>query len=293
MDALFAAVLALPVALPAPAVDADPAAGAPRPAAVSLTLAPAANGDWTLSAIPETDAFDWSVGRGGTGGGNLTFTFNLAAMGRYTLPYGPIENSDAYFVDIGVVVIPDHLRYNDLFPYSMGFGVEIDLTLDPSGSAFDSPRYAKDAVMGGYVALQADILRGDRLEDDDGNVIEPDDMEIYSALIGFKVAQSMGEGILGEMRIGIGASYSPSVNATFGSLLVPDAGSGELFEETWHFLFESRIHAGYRLGPLAIIGGVGGRIMTAPKEGDGVTVGSLSPGLMFLIDFDLGVELGF
>jgi hypothetical protein len=293
MSALTAVLLALPVAFPGPAGD-DPAAGAPRPSGVSLTLAPGAQGEWAFTAGPSSENFDWNVNRGGAGSGSgLSFTFNLAAFGRYSIPTGAIENRDAYFVDIGVIVIPDHLRYNDLFGSSLGFNLEVDLTLDPSGR-FDSPRYARDLVIGGYASVGADFLQGDkRMRDDVGNFIVSDDMDIYTATVGFKAAQSMGEGILGEMRVGIGAAYSPAVKGTFGSLALPDGQTGELFAESWQFVFESKIHAGYRVGPLAIVAGVGGRILTGPREGDGIRQGSLDPKILFLIDFELGAEIGF
>jgi hypothetical protein len=295
MRVLLAAVCALPLALPIPPVDGDPADPV-RPASLSLTLAPAAGGDWTLSAVPDAgEGFDRGAGRVGALGSPLAFTFNLAAMARYSLLAGSVENRDAYYADIGhvlVIAIPDHIRYGDLFSNSVGYGLEIDLALS-SPATYESPFYPQDPVMGLYLSFEADSLHGQRYEDDLGNYVTPGDMTMYSALIGFKVEEAFGGGFLGGMRLGLGAAHSTGVDAVFGSVTVPGGAKGELFASTWHCTFESRLHAGYRMGPLAITFGTGVRIDTPPEEGDGVGSGSLSPKLLFLIDFDAGVELGF
>jgi hypothetical protein len=63
-----------------------------------------------------------------------------------------------------------------------------------------------------------------------------------------------------------------------------------VFKDTWTFASEFKGHAGYRLGPVGVVLGLGFRIQAPPTEGNNF---SMSSGAFWTFDIDLGAELGF
>ena len=64
----------------------------------------------------------------------------------------------------------------------------------------------------------------------------------------------------------------------------------EFSRETWTFAAELCMHFGRRAGPVALIFGLGGRLIAPPKEGN--TIG-MDPLAMWTLDFEAGIMVGF
>jgi hypothetical protein len=53
---------------------------------------------------------------------------------------------------------------------------------------------------------------------------------------------------------------------------------------------ELRMHFGWKLGPVGLLFGMGGRLLTPPDPG---RQSNLDPGILFTLDFEVGAEIGF
>jgi hypothetical protein len=97
------------------------------------------------------------------------------------------------------------------------------------------------------------------------------------------------DNFFGDVRVGVGLAHFPSLDAWFRTAATTGI-KGELIADTWTFALELRVHAGWRLGPGAIVLGMGGRLIAPPKSGANVDLGFE---ILWTFDFDLGLEIGF
>lgn len=219
--------------------------------------------------------------------GNLTFGLCAGAQGRLILPFGYVEDG---FVDVvgNVVLIEDHLDYNDLLDPGVGVTLEFDILFRPPPPRPGGPPWEDTPALGIYVAFERDWFGGDEAEDGSGLRIEPDDWEITSVFGGFKAQGTVNGPLYGDLRLGFGWVQYPALEAdlSFGG----NSGRGEILEESDGFAMEARMHFGWRLGPLAFTFGFGGRFMVGPDAGAQTTY---DPGPLWTIEFELGAELNF
>ncbi len=213
------------------------------------------------------------------------FGLNAAVHLRYSLPFGSADREIAAISGPGgtIVVIDQDLSWADLFDSGWGAEVEFDVFLGSMQEQGHKFRY------GGFVALGVEHYEGDSVTDDFGRTLRPGDLDVTTYLIGGKVVQPMGKTTFLDGRFSVGAVHYSSVPATFS---VPGVATfeGEFLEETWTLAFDLRGHGGVRLGPLALVAGLGLHIMLPPSEGDSV---DLSGGAFFAFDLEIGAELGF
>jgi hypothetical protein len=207
----------------------------------------------------------------------------LGAQARLSLPFGEADEG-AVFVSGNTLFIEETLDYSDLFDVGYGFTLEADLMVRPLAPLGVSPRY-RPADIGGYVALGWDWYPGSSTRDEAGTRIRPDTLRLPSIFVGIKGAGLVEENFFGDLRLGFGAVHYPSLEARF-----EPGGRGELFAESWEFAMEIRMHFGWRLGPLGLVFGMGGRLMAPPDAGLG---SNLDPGIFWTLDFELGAEIGF
>lgn len=217
------------------------------------------------------------------------WTFGLAAsaQARVTLPFGAADQGDA-FVSGNVIVIDNRVAYGDLLGIGLGATLEADLLFHPPERP-GQPPWQRQPSMGLYVAFEWDWYNGDSAHVEPATRIEPDRWQVASILGGFKAEGVIEGSFYGDLRAGVGAVHYPALDADF----IPTgatAGRGQLFADTWGFAMELRMHFGWRAGPAAFFFGFGTRLQTPPDRGRDVT---MDPGLMILLDFEVGVELGF
>ena len=139
------------------------------------------------------------------------------------------------------------------------------------------------------VLLGADELGGDTVHGVAGNSISVENLTMGTLLVGGKVIHTLGGGFYADGHVGLGVVHYSSVEGTFdgpGFVKFKDT----VFEDTWTFASEFKGHAGYRLGPVGIVLGLGFRILAPPSEGGKFDMNS---GAFWTFDIDLGVELGF
>jgi hypothetical protein len=250
-----------------------------------------------LQALPDLDPAP-SVDRArhavsvpllGAQSGPWTFGVSAGAQGRLVLPFGYLEDG---FVDVvgNLVVVEDHLDYNDLFDPGVGLTLEFSVLFRPPPPRPGGPPWEDTPAMGIYVAFEQDWFGGDEATDDSGLRIEPDDWELTSIFAGFKAQGTVSGPLYGDLRLGLGWAKYPALD---GDLTTPGGGitaRGEIFEESDGFAFECRMHFGWRLGPLGFTFGFGGRFMDGPDAGASV---SLETGPLWTLEFELGAELNF
>ena len=221
------------------------------------------------------------------------FWISVGAFGRYSWPFGTVEDRDAVIAG-NTILIPDHLRYGDLFDDGVGFSLEASLMIfrpprEQRGANGQAP--PKGPYAGLYVALQSDSYEGNRINGG-GGFIDAGDMDLYAILAGLKVTTNVDSGLFGEARLGIGVVEYDPVSARV-SLSGGGEDTQELFEESRAFAAEFRCRFSARLGPVRLAGGLGFRYMGGPQEGSGSLGALVDPGAFWSIDLDLGVELGF
>lgn len=207
----------------------------------------------------------------------------VGAQARLSLPLGEADEGDV-FVAGNTIFIEETLDYSDLFDPGFGFSLEADLMVRPLAPLGVSPRY-RPADVGAYVAFGWDWYGGSSTRDESGTRIRPDDLRLPSIFVGVKGTGTVEENFYGDLRLGFGAVHYPSLEARF-----EPGGLGELFAESWEFAMEIRMHFGWKLGPLGVVFGMGGRLMAPPDAGRD---SRLDPGIFWTLDFELGAELGF
>jgi hypothetical protein len=207
-----------------------------------------------------------------------------SAQARVSIPFGTADPG-VVRVNGNVITIDHRVDYLDLFNPGLGVTLEADVLSRPP----DRPAYARETALGGYVAAEWDWFGGTSADADPGIRIRPDSLELASFLVGFKAEGGIEGPLYGDFRAGLGAVHYPSLQADFAPAGFPGS-RGELFAESWAFAMEVRLHFGWREGPLGVFFGFGTRILAPPARGAN---SPLDPGLLFLLDFEVGLELGF
>jgi hypothetical protein len=207
----------------------------------------------------------------------------LGAQARVSLPFGEADQG-TIIISGNTVFIENTIDYSELFNVGTGFTLEADLMFRPLAPPEVAPRY-RPTDLGGFVAFEWDSYGGSSTRDQTGTTIRPDALRIPSVFVGVKGAGWVYEHFFGDLRFGLGAVHYPSLKADFAP-----GGRGELFAESWEFAMEIRMHFGWKLGPLGLVFGMGGRLLTPPSPG---SQSSLDPGILFTLDFDVGAEIGF
>lgn len=239
-----------------------------------------------LQVLPDAEAVhfpplqarsgDWAIG------------VCAGVQGRAVLPFGFVE--DGFVTVVGnVVVIDDHLSYHDLFDPGLGVTLEFDILFRPPPPRPGGPPWEDTPAMGVYLAFERDRFGGDSAKDEAGVTIRPDDWDLTSVFAGFKAQGTVEGPLYGDVRVGLGWVSYPSLDADF-SVQGGPSGRGELFAESDGLAFESRMHFGWRFGPLAFNFGFGGRFMIGPDAGPAM---SLDPGPLWTLELELGAELNF
>jgi hypothetical protein len=207
-----------------------------------------------------------------------------SAQARVAIPFGTADPG-VVRISGNVITIDHRVDYLDLFNPGFGATLEADFLSRPP----DRPAYAREPALGGYVAVEWDRFEGSSAEADPGVKIRPDTLELASFLVGFKAEGAIEGPLYGDFRAGLGGVHYPSLHADFAPTGFP-AARGELFAESWAFALEVRLHFGWREGPLGLFFGFGTRLLAPPARGAN---SPLDPGVLFLLDFEVGVELGF
>lgn len=217
------------------------------------------------------------------------FRVNVGAFGRVGFPVGAVESVD--ITNAGnVIFLGDKLRYSDLFDPAVGGSLEVDVAFRPERPRPGQPLHAQSPAFGAYAALHLDRFDGREEDDEAGTTIEPDTMRVVSGLVGAKVAGTVYDRHFGELKVGAGLAFYDAVDARFRG---PSgiAAEGELFDDSRAFLMELRLRYGYRLGPIALLFGLGVRVNLGPDAGSGASSG-IEPGPLWLLDLELGLQLG-
>lgn len=261
--------------------------GAALPASAQDLLQPPPPPAWSVAS--NTDAMGNSA-RIELVAPDDAYRFSVGAFGRFSWPFGKLDDQEAVIVG-NTVLIPDHLRYSDLFETGWGVSLEASFNFYTEGKGgHRGPMDSGGLRAGLYVSVQRDSYEGDRVSDG-AFFIDPDDMTLTSGYIGVKVITGMGGSSYGEAHLGIGVARFDSVDAQVAT--ISGDQTQELFEESQEFALESRYRFSARLGPLALTGGVGIRYISGPDEGDSDVGHLLDAHAFWTFDLDFGVELGF
>lgn len=216
--------------------------------------------------------------------GHLHLGIAASAQARVSIPFGAADSGDI-LVSGNTIFITNRVQYLDLFHAGYGFTLEGDILFRPP----ERSGYEREPTLGLYVAFEYDWFGGNTADAEPATRIHPDTMKLASTLVGFKAEGPIQGDMYGAVRGGVGAVHYPSLMADFDPAGgVP--GRGELFRDTWTFAMELRIHFGWKAGPLQLFFGFGGRLYMPPDSGANST---LDPSLLFLLDFEIGAELGF
>lgn len=207
----------------------------------------------------------------------------VGAQARVSLPFGQADEG-TIIVSGNTIFIENTIDYSDLFNVGYGFTLEADLMFRPDYPPDLEPRY-RPAAIGGFVAFEWDTFGGSTARDRTGTEIRPEALHLPSVFVGVKGAGWVYEHFVGDLRFGLGGVHYPSLKAQF-----QPGGRGELFSESWEFAMEIRMHFGWKLGPVGLLFGMGGRLLTPPDPG---AQSNLDPGIFWTLDFELGAEIGF
>lgn len=140
--------------------------------------------------------------------------------------------------------------YDDIFQEGAGFRVE-----------FTGLAKAADAWVGGYIAAGLDVWDGDSASSG-GLTVEPEEMSVFSAVLGARGQLSLGDTILLGATAGFGAVRYADVDAKVGGV------DGVLFKRTTEFMVEVGVRLTIKAGPILLEGGVDFRHMEGPRDGD-------------------------
>jgi hypothetical protein len=258
----------------------------------AMNLAPVPEPTWTLRT--DMDALGTRAGFELSQPTDSGYLFSVAGFGRISWPFGALEDDEVYFIG-NVILIPDHLRYSDVFEAGWGYGLEASVMFarhGPTGPPHRGPGPHSPGLNAGvYISLQADTYEGDNSSEGSAS-FEPDDLTMYAAYVGLKVSTHMGGGSYGDAHVGIGVVRYEAVDASY-SLIGPGRQTDEFLEESQEFAFESRYRFSAKLGPVALFGGLGIRIMGSPEEADSVLGNGFDAHTFWTFDVDFGVQLGF
>ncbi|HZE97165.1 MAG TPA: hypothetical protein VE981_09060 [Planctomycetota bacterium] len=221
-------------------------------------------------------------------GEQFHFGMTAALQGRVAIPLGAADRGDT-FSSGNVIVIANRMSYLELFNPGLGFTLEADLMVRPPPPVPGGPPWERTPAMGGYVALEIDWFDGGSATDDFGTKVTPETLRLPQVYVGFKAEGTVQENFFGDVRVGFGAAHYPSLMAKIRPAGLPETDR-EFFQDRWTFAMELRMHFGWRAGPVAIIFGLGGRLIAPPTEGDAI---SMDPGAFWTLDFEAGVQIGF
>ncbi len=147
------------------------------------------------------------------------------------------------------------LDYSDIFGAGSGFGLE---------GAFLWPTGHVD--VGGYLALNWDLYRGESWSDAVGDTLKPDTMNVRSFLFGGKGILSVDKNFYVEFHAGFGIVSYEKVD---GVLTISGAPLDiTVFKASSSFAFDIGARVGVLLGHLFGELGFGLRSQGPPKEGD-------------------------
>ena len=224
-------------------------------------------------------------------GGGLPFGMNASLKGRFSFPLGLVDRDVAYSTVGGgaTVIINGNVAWSDLFNAGWGATLCIDILFKGMGDGPSGSLRRQSTSGGAYVSLEHDEFTGSTINDDFGNSIRADDMNLTSMIVGMVVRQNMGQGAFGEGRFGLGAVHYTAIDGDFHFVGTPDF-RGSLFEDTWTFAMELKMGGGIRFGPLGFTANIGGRLLLPPNNGANA---SFNSGPIWTFDIEIGVELGF
>ena len=256
-----------------------------------LLEVPVAPSSWTV--MTDADALGNSA-RVELRGPNDAYSISVGAFGRFSWPFGALSDQDAFIVG-NVVVIPDHLRYSDVFEGGWGVALEGSINLftpmQGGGARHGPPSSAGGLKAGLYVSLQRDTYEGDRVSEG-AAFVDPEDLNLTCGFIGVNVITDMGGGSYGQAHVGAGIARFESVSARV-SLVGGGDDKQEMIQDSQEFAMEFRYRFTARVGPIGLTGGLGFRYTSSPEEGDGNLGDLLDAHPFWTFDVDFGVELGF
>jgi hypothetical protein len=198
--------------------------------------------------------------------------FTLGAQARLTAPDGTVTNPD-YFVE--------EITYGDLFDAGQGFRLELGLLWSAG----------KDWSIGPLLAVGFDDYGGSRVTDGVGDTIDPEDLEAFSVLAGFRGVYHPAGGLVLDFRAALGAVTWSDVDALFtvGGTPIPDVS---FLSGTTAFSFELGTRIGYRVGPAILDLGFAMTISGGPDRGSDVN-DVIDPSAFLGLSVELGVEFVF
>jgi hypothetical protein len=235
------------------------------------------------SAKRPSSSLDYS-----TGNSDVTVSFGVA--GRVAFPNGTVDNHSPDLGVPGAIVLPERMRYSDLF--NPGFGATVDASLLFETAPATGGSYGVQKGVGFYVAAQADYFDGGRISYETDNVLRPDRMNVLTGFAGFKGVAALGSDFYGDFRLGAGTIHFDDVKAEL-TTTGPATTSFLLFQSTWQFAAETRVHAGYRAGPLSVGLGGGIRMNTGAEASEDALSTWLDPKRMWIYDVEIALELAF
>ena len=221
---------------------------------------------------PAGDALPESLSRTGPATDDAGPRFTLAALARVTLADGTVSEPTLF---------DDEVAYSDLFDPGVGFRLELGVLWGPK----------QGWSIGPFLAIGLDEYGGSSFTDSAGDSIEPEDLEAWTVLAGFRGVYSDSEGLFADLRGALGVVAWSDVDATFvlGGSPIPGVA---LFDGVTRLAFELGTRVGYRTGPVAFLLGIGMTIAGGPSRGSDVS-DVVDPGPVVGFAFELGVEIGF
>ena len=173
--------------------------------------------------------------------------------------------------------IEDDIGYDLLWEAGVGIGLEGHLVWENETN-----------WMGPYFSLGWDSFRGGKHTDDFGDTMEPERLDVLSAIVGVKLYWPSVSKFFVNAEIGVGAVDYNSVDAKFttGGVSYPV----ELIETSQAFTMELGLGAGYSSDAFRLDLGLALRIQGGPAPGENLLV---DPGDMFVPSVELGIAFLF
>lgn len=206
---------------------------------------------------------------------------------RTWLKHGPFFAKEEYFF-AGLLVRETTLRgdwyddgledddYGDLFKPGTGVVVEVGGLLP----------YRELWRVGMYLSGGWDTYEGDSIPGPGGSRIEPDDLEVYTVLLGFRAMFRFAGLFFVEAHAAAGAAYYRDVSVTTAGV------RGELFAASAVPAGEGGVRFGLEVAFLEAEIGVGYRFQGGPSRGDEAGP-AVDPDPMRCLVFELGGAIRF
>jgi hypothetical protein len=217
-------------------------------------------------------------------------TLHVGAVGRGLFPVTSMDR-DLGLVPPGAAFPFGDLRgtfgWSDFFKVGVGGSLEFDLL-------WEDPAIPDAWVMGVYGTIGVDSFLGQKATDDRGASIDPENLQVFSLLVGPKVVKHFGGGFFVDGRLGMGMVHYSGVDADVHIFSVFPPSSmdyrGEFLASTATFGMELGFRGGLRSGSMSFVVGAACRVLAGAERGDNV---QLSPNTLLAVGLDLGIELGF